>query len=198
MSLEKSEVRIGVANEIGCAMDDALEKAKGQVKYCEGGNAVLLLAQKKVQALSKLVDEDLDGKGEGLIKDLETATLVKKYISRAVGILGSEAVNAANMKLMSMGQAQAYEAAVKGIKKRVDAEASKVVQLKKDTELVLKGGAFEHAGRTTGQAPGPTIKAQRQAEEAAEAKKVTKKRPAKKRVAKKKVTRKRAADAPNT
>jgi len=199
MSLEKSEVRIGVANEIGCAMDDALEAARGQVKYCEGGNAFLLTAQKKVQALAKLVDDDLDGKGEGLIKDPETAGLVKKYITRAVAIVGSEAATAGNAKLVAMGHVQAYETAVKGIKKKVDLENAKVAQAKKNEEKALRGGAFDGARlvgshRLVGEHPGPGIKAQRQAEEAAEKakpKKTTKK------VAKKRAPRKKKADAPN-
>ena len=189
MSLEKSEVRIGVANEIGCALDDALEGARGQVKYCEGGNAFLLTAQKKVQALAKLVDDDLDGKGEGLIPDIETAKLVKKFITRAVAIVGSEAATAGNAKLVATGHVQAYESAVKNLKKKVDLETAKVAQAKKNEETTLKGGAFDHLPRTTGQHPGPSIKAQGQAEEAAA--KPKKKRATKKRATKKKVTRKK-------
>lgn len=193
MSLEKSEVRIGVANEIGCAMDDALEAARGQVKYCEGGNVLLLLAQRKVQALAQLVDDDLDGKGEGLIKDLETAKLVKKYITRAVTIIGSDAAGAANAKLVATGHVQAYEMAIKGLKKKVDLETAKVAQAKKNAETVLKGGAFDDASRGTGQAPQPGIKMRRLAEEAAD--KPKKKRATKKRATKKKVTRKKKVDA---
>lgn len=194
MSLEKSEVRIGVANEIGCAMDDALEAARGQVKYCEGGNAFLLLAQKKVQALAKLVDDDLDGKGEGLIKDIETADLVKKFVTRAVAIIGSEAAGAGNAKLVATGHVQALEAAVKNLKKKVEAETAKVAQARKNEETVLKGGAFSNAPRATGQAPKPGIKARRQAEEAAgkAKKRATKKRATKKVVRKKKVDAKNA------
>lgn len=192
MSLEKSEVRIGVANEIGCAMDDALEAARGQVKYCEGGNAFLLTAQKKVQALAKLVDDDLDGKGEGLIKDPETAGLVKKYITRAVAIVGSEAATAGNAKLVAMGHVQAYEAAVKGIKKRVDTETTRVAQLKEDAKKVHAGGAFTPARRVTGQAPGPSIKTQRLAEAAA-----GKPKKAAKKATKKVARKKKRADAPD-
>lgn len=169
MSLDKSEVRIGVATEIGVALDDALEAAHGETKFFEGGNSALVQAARQVQGLARLVDDDVDGKsGTNEIPDLATASLLKKYITRAVAILESGAKAADNSRLIAEGKKRALEAAVSGVKKRVDTEKLRMEQARVMAEAILKE-AQEAKGteRAAGTHPGSSVKARRQAEEIA-------------------------------
>lgn len=168
MSLDKSEIRIGVAREIGCALDDALEAAQGEIKFFEGGASALVQAGKQIQALAKIVDEDLE-KETGEIPDLAAATLVKKFITRAVAVVESGARTAENHRLVSEGKTRALQAAVGGIKKRIDVEQIRVDATRLEAARVLAGEAADgpKADRAVGAHPGGGIKAQRLAEELA-------------------------------
>jgi hypothetical protein len=172
MSIDKSEIRIGLANEIGNTLDDALEAAEKEISFFEGGNNALQQVGERVQALAKDVDKDLD---EGLIKELEVAALVKRYITRAVGIIGTGARSAENKRLQAEGKTIAFRSSVKAVKKVIDAEQAQlrtiIAHAKQIKELADKANADDvdvDLRRGPGDHPGSSIKTQRLAEELAE------------------------------
>lgn len=171
MGIAKYEVRIGVAIEIGCALDDALEAAQAEVKFFEGGGSALVQAERQVQALNEHVDKDLDGEGDGLITSLEISKAVKRYVARAVAIIQTATHAAEQRRLMAQGKVLAYKAAVGSVKKRVDQEKELLQQVRARAVEMARAPAQEAGtGKEAHQNsahPGATIKVQRQAEELA-------------------------------
>lgn len=159
MSVEKSELRAAGMHEVGMRMDDLLEAAKKESIRCEGAVLALLQATKAVADLNAHVDRDLD---EGLY-DLPIATLIKKYLGRAVQATQNLGLNAANTRMTSAGAVQAYETAVTVTKKMYDGE-----MLKKAVVAAAEVAPItDIRSRGAGVHPAPTIKKQRLAEEQA-------------------------------
>jgi hypothetical protein len=158
MSLDKSEVKLGTVHELGCRLDDVREAAHKEVSRMEGAVAAFAKSAEVVAALAALVDKDIsDGKFE-----LETATLIKRYIERGTQALTNLHLNAKNLQLMAQGKVQGLDAGLQVAKKLKEEEERKrdVVQ-----EAVQRAAEAPAAQEAT-EAPRPTtIKAQRLAEE---------------------------------
>ena len=174
MNIEKAGVKVDVAHELGCRIDDTREAARNEVANWEGANAALVQAGKAIEELAKHVDKDIDEGGY----DLETAKVIKKYITRSAAIAQNLATQAGAQRLMAQGKVQALENAVKIVKKYHEDEVRKVEGFK---QALLEGRVRIEADGTQqaedpgvnvlGVRPGLTIKEQRLAEEAS-AKKV--------------------------
>lgn len=158
--MDKSEFKASVVHELGCKIDDMSEAAKLEIARNEGAKTALILASKKVSELNLNIDKDVD---DGLVS-LETATLIKKYVIRAVSILESGAVSAENYRLISQGKFQALEMVVGNLKKIHSAELEKS-QARKDID---ESDESRGRNRVSGVGPSPSIKNKRLAEEAAE------------------------------
>ncbi len=172
MNIEKAEVKLGTAHELGCRLDDSKEAFQKEVSQWEGANAASLQITKGIEDLAKHVDKDID---QGLF-DLETGVKIKKYITRAAAVASSVAAQASNNTLVARGKVQAMEVAVTVAKKLYDEERSKVEAYKRAIEAgqirVEPDGSQQAvvSGVTVpGVRPGMSIKEQRLAEEAAAA-----------------------------
>jgi len=173
MNIEKAEVKVAVAHEIGCRLDDTREAARSEVAQWEGANASLVQAGRAIEELARHVDKDVD---EGLY-DLEVAKHVKKYLTRAAAVAQNLGTQAGAQRLMAQGKVQALESAVKVVQKFHEEETRKVAGFKRALETGLvrlepDGTPQATSPGTTlpGVRPGMSIKEQRLAEEAAEAK----------------------------
>jgi len=176
MNLDKSELKIGVAHELGCRLDDTLESVQKDVLRFEGATQAFLQAAQAVEALLTHVDKDI---AEGKF-GLEVAGDIKKYLVRASQVSANLAKQAENNRLIHSGRVQAMEMSVKIVKKFQEDEATKVANFKK----ALSEGAIVEEASGLGPAlggprpvpgirPGMSIKERRLAEEAASAAEVT-------------------------
>jgi hypothetical protein len=172
MNLDKSELKIGVAHELGCRLDDNLEATQKETTRFEGANQALQQVSKAIEGLLPHVDKDIE---EGKF-GLEAAADIKRYILRAAQVATNLSKVAENNRLIYSGRIQAMEMSVKIVKKFQEDEATKVANFKK---AVSEGAIVEEvSGLTpamggprpvTGIRPGMSIKEQRLAEAAAEA-----------------------------
>jgi hypothetical protein len=173
MTLETAKIRAQVAHEIGVRLDDALEAARGETVRWEGSNQGLLMGQKAILGLLPHVDRDIE---EGKY-DLQTATAVKLYINRCAQVCANMAVQSSTQRAMSQGQIQMGEANVKVVKKfhedelrRAEAIAAAEAESRAAGKSVGEEESVDLRSRPSGVHPPASIKQQRLAEEAAEAK----------------------------
>ena len=175
--MDKGELKAAVVHDIGNKVDDMLESARADAASKLGANIALLACSKKVAELAAHVDKDLE---EGRLENLEPpaiAQAIKKYITRACGVIDSGAEAAARARLVADGKIQMAELMVGNLKKLHDAELAKS---KARQEVAQTEVAPSNGGR-----PPLSLKERRLAEEKmAEEKKPVK--PARKPRAKKK------------
>lgn len=169
MNIEKAQAKMGTAHDIGCRLDDTREAYLKEVSQWEGSNAAALQIAKGIEELAKHVDKDMD---EGLY-DLTTASVIKKYLTRAATVAQAVGAQASQQTLMAKGRVQAAEAGITLVRKIHDEEAAKVkafqqavasgqVRIEEDGSTVAAPGVH-----VPGVRPGMSIKEQRLAEERA-------------------------------
>lgn len=152
MSIDKAEIKIATAHEIGVRMDDALEAAKRDVAVDDGARAAAIKIAADLEGLLAAMNKQVNEEG-GM--DLETAKTVGDWLQKAVGLAKNMVMQAERSKILAQGRVQAFESAVAGVMKFKTEEENKVRSLL-DT---VKSGDIEDAGR-----PPPSIKSQRLAE----------------------------------
>lgn len=161
----KHEVKTHTFHEIGMKLDDMLEASKRDQARMDGAKQALLHARNKVEELTKHVDKDvLDS-----LLDLEQASLVKKYIVRAVGVLSNLALQSEVQYHQTQGQVVALEKTVAMTKNLYDAERVKLEAALEEEASPPPEVSVEapHAPREVGTHPGNRI-ADRKAADAAE------------------------------
>ncbi len=163
MSIEKSEVKVAAAHEIGCRLDDALEATTKDLYRLEGAVTALKQAVQIVESIGKVVDKDMDDGRFGL----EEATHIKQYLHRATLMVTNLQTNAESNRVAQTGKIQAMETAVKIAKNFKDAEDAKAQTLRTALAQARANGTSEER-RPVGGHPGLTIKEQRLAEAAAQ------------------------------
>lgn len=162
MSIEKSEVKVGTAHELGCRLDDALESLTKDLYRLEGSLTALKHAAQSADVIYKTIDRDID---EGKI-ELEEASRAKKYIEKYVGVLNSSASQSENNRVVQMGKMQAMQIAVQIAKKFKDDEENKLNVLKTAySNLKAQDVSDVKETRPAGVRPGLSIKERRLAAE---------------------------------
>ena len=170
MSIEKAQVKVGTAHEIGCRLDDSLEAATKDLYRLEGAAQAFRQAAQSVESLAKHVDAEMDaGKF-----DLEAAKLIKRYVERAHQMMTNLTMQADNNRMAQTGKVAGAEAAVQLVKKFRDEEERKADLLRaaiaaRAAEPAVAEPAQEEGLRPVGLRPGMSIKERRLAEEAAAA-----------------------------
>lgn len=169
MNLGKAEVKIDVANELGCRLDDMLEANQKDLYRLEGAVKAYQAMGLAIDGLMKIVDQEMD---EGKF-NLEEAAHIKRFVKRAHQMSVNLSLQTDNNRITQIGRIQGTEQAVAVAKKFKDEELAKVVSLQKALEenrVQGVNGAHEHVGdgaRPVAIRPGATIKERRLAEEAA-------------------------------
>lgn len=151
MSAEKAEFKAEVIHGVGSRIEDLQEASLAAAHRLEGAEQALTQAAQVVQALHAQVDQDVEG---GVIKDLETASLLKQWVSRAVAVVQQLAQNAHVQQVTQHGHAQGIAAAVRLVNQVKASELRTAADLR-DREA----NRDEEFG---------SIKAQRQAEDEAQ------------------------------
>lgn len=117
MSAEKSQFRADVIHGFGQKADSLLEQAERDVWRAEGAARALQQAGLNVAGLARLVDDDIQ-KGR---YDLEAASRIKQYLSRAGTICLEQAKREQNRHLEAQGRAQNAKEMVRLIEKEYTA-----------------------------------------------------------------------------
>jgi len=157
MSLDKAEIKKLTLNSVVSQVEDLLEGAQQNKAQLEGGKLALFQAAKNLQKLSEFADRELE---EEKIKDLETLTIVKQYITRAVASVSSLARQYENREISVSGEADFGNKVVKLLKKLFDEEAAKAERIS-----VAQSEVLTVRDRPVGARPGLSIAQQRRQEE---------------------------------
>ena len=170
MSLEKAELKMLMLQDLGNKFDDVLEEMGRDQCRTEGASKALSQAATVIAQLATLVDDDLDKERY----DIETATRIKQYISRATTQVSDMASAMTRNKLVAQGRREGIAQVVQMTKKEYDREEAKKKAIEKaseDPSLIAQDGLSR---RLTGVHPGPTIKQRRLADSAPESEAKTK------------------------
>jgi hypothetical protein len=163
MSIEKSEIKVVAAHEIGCRLDDALEASTKDLYRLEGAVTAFKQAAQAVEGLAKHIDKEMD---EGKF-DLEQAKIIKRYVERAHQMMTNLGIQSDANRVAQTGKVSGMQQAVQLAKQFRDAEESKAQTLRVAYEKLQSG---EDPGRRSmGLHPGMTIKEQRLAEQVSQA-----------------------------
>lgn len=144
MSIDKSNIKIGTAHELGCRFDDALESINKDLYRLEGASTAY---KHTVQTISELISAVEREYSEGKMNE-GTFNSVKKYFEKAHAVLRQQTSQAENNRCVQLGKIQAMQSAVLITKNLIDEEEMKLQRAKEDE-------------RSTGEHPGPTVKERR-------------------------------------
>lgn len=161
MSLEKTEFKKAVLNDVGADVDDMLEAAQAQVAEHRGAKKALRETGLKFGAIAKAVDDDLKEGVLDLESPLQVAEYAKKQVQRCVEALLSASAHEGNLELSALGAVTATKVIIERVKKKVDAETKKAEAL-----VAAETAGAEATARPLGAAPAPSVAAMRKAEEA--------------------------------
>lgn len=151
-NIEKAELKILIATDIGASIEDSLEAAKKEMTRQEGALTSFGQAAKACEMLCEVVNKDLD---EGRVPSMEQAEAIKLWLTRAANAQRNLARNAENMGMSASGRVSALEGAIALI-----AKYRQVEQLKIAAARVLNPEKPE-AAELPENRPGLTIKERR-------------------------------------
>lgn len=132
MTIEKTKIRLNILQEIGNLMEDALEKAKNDKLRTEGAFIALKGVYSNIDILKNGVNSDLDNKK---IPDIETAKLVKTYITRSQNTCVEASERLKMERQQIQGKVNAFQSLIGHLKKRYDLEARKMEIAQKEAAL---------------------------------------------------------------
>ena len=146
VGIQKAELKKAWLFEQGSRFDDMIEGAQRDQHRCEGASLSLGHAAKSINALVRLVDDDVEKERYGL----EEAVRIKEYIERAVRVCVDMARSQEQEKLAHLGRAEGYRSVVKVLKADFDKEVARINELK---AAALEGDSNDPKSRVPGQAP---------------------------------------------
>jgi hypothetical protein len=171
VNINKAEIKIFTAHELGCRLDDLLESNTKDMYRLEGGVVALRQAITALEGLLAVVDKEMDADKF----DLEQAKEIKRYVQRAVQVVTNMTLNTDNNRIAYGGRIAALTSAVEIAKKYQAEESKKVASLQEavaQNRVIKDGDSHEmtdsDSGRPVAVRPGLSLKEQRLAEEAAE------------------------------
>lgn len=165
--------RVQVSGDIGEKLDGVKEASEMKAQQLEGAAAGLKAAQKAIALLHANVDKDMEEEGESKLfpsggSDLEIASYVKRYITRASESCENLAEKAKADRIAAAGRASALKEAVELVQKYHNASLTRASQLKAALEAALsndEGEVIEETeeeaqerrkARAPGEHPGPS------------------------------------------
>lgn len=108
MSIEKSDIKISVAHEIGCRLDDALESISKDLYRLEGASSAYKNTMQVMNELSKIIDIEY---AEEKI-DIDSFNTVKKYFEKASVVIKQQSIQTENNKHVQLGKIQSMQSAI--------------------------------------------------------------------------------------
>lgn len=181
-AVDKIELKKNVIHHIGMKVDDMLEGAERNVHEAKGGKKALRAHLPNLIKIVGVVDEEV-GKS---IPDLDTAKLIKSWMSKMIVATENYAHHIESVELHAIGEAAGLKSAIDLLKKMREAEVAKLSSLQaaitSGSVLIDSDGPAMAADgrRLEGIRPSMSIKERRlQEEAAAKATKLTKRRASK-------------------
>jgi len=186
MSLEKSRLRMLIAEEIGRGLEEQRDALEKMVLKQEGARDGLKKAVPGITDLMAALDAEFKDKGMiggVLISDIggepvRLVAAVKRYLQRAIGVVDNLATTAEVAMMVTSGQVKGMNGAISHVKGSFyDKEKAKLEAVEKgiaDGSIVVEDGRLvqkdvsRESPRIPGMHPGETLKMQRQAEGQAE------------------------------
>jgi len=169
MSLEKSELKVLIANNLGAEIEDQYDESVRLAYGLEEAAKIIKQAAKSlVVQLCKAVEEDI---ASGTISDqlpaLKVAELVKKYIIRSGMLLDNIADTKKQLSIARHGEATGLKIAMGVVSRSCDKELEKIKAVQ---EHVAAGSPpVRGDARPSGVRPGPSISSVRKEQAVIEA-----------------------------
>jgi len=164
MGIEKSEIKMAVAHELGAGFDDALEAAERDIYRWDGAKTSLKNAATAVEGLIAHAKKDLDLEAI----DEETYKLIRKWLQRSVEVVRNLRVQAEGHEQRAHGRAEALRTSVKITQRLYEEEAAKLKGVQGHDEEEPNGEVPRLGpARPTGIRPPNLIAAKKAADKAA-------------------------------
>jgi hypothetical protein len=142
-TVEKAEIKILTAHDIGADIEDMMEQARKAEHMHEGAKLALGDASRKVNALADHLKKSIED-GELKLGEVDAPqkieALVRKYIVRAVNLLENLSLIAQNSQIGSAGMVAAYKNAMRAPVKVMEGERKKMEALKEALEEQQRTG----------------------------------------------------------
>jgi hypothetical protein len=168
VNIAKAQVKQATLESVGNRLDDQAAACEKNLHQVMGGKTALVDMTKVLNHLYGVADKELD---DGIIPDLETLKLVKKWIGRAIESTAGKAKHLENMELIARGRVEQSTRSVETVQKLYVDHATQMKavldQIDAGVLAVDANGVIEQVGgdrRVVGTPPGPTLKQQRAAE----------------------------------
>jgi len=163
-TLEKAEIKILTAGDIGADIEDMMEQAQKAEHMHEGAKLALGDASRKVNALAEHLKKSIED-GDLKLGEIDSPEkidgLVRKYIVRAVNILENLQLMAQNSQIGSAGMVAGYKSAMRAPMKVMEGERKKMEALKEAIEEQQRTGdpdlILRPVSRATGAHPGDPL-----------------------------------------
>jgi hypothetical protein len=158
VGVQKSEIKMAVAHELGNGFDDALEAANRDCYRWDGAKTSLKKAVTAIEGLVEHAKRDLDAE---TLTD-EQYVLVRKWLQRSAEVIRNLNAQAEIKEQRAHGRVEAFKTVVKITKKVYDDESNKRDALLEQPDSDETRPVPE---RPVGMCPQNTIAERREAEE---------------------------------
>lgn len=145
-NVQKSEIKILTANNIGAGLEDLLESAKRNEQQAIGAKMALSDALNKVSAISAVLRKDIEDGAitEEHYSDLHgVERLIKRYIGRCVGVVDNLATASIASTSLAAGRVSALTKAMDIPKRVIEEESRKAKAIVESIEAIKASGEDE-------------------------------------------------------
>lgn len=167
----KAEIRRGTATALGVKVEEMLDSVEKKAAELGGAKKAMQAHVKNLLGIVAAVDDEV----EKSIPDLETAKLIKTWLSKTVASTENLAGHLSNVEQQALGEAQGYKAVHDFIQKvvsQIDAGQAEMAKAVAEGRVTIEeDGSPEMTGpgpRPPGVRPAPSIAQQRKQEEQTE------------------------------
>jgi|MudIll2142460700_1097286.scaffolds.fasta_scaffold00003_133 hypothetical protein len=166
----KAEIRRGTATSLGIKVEEMLDSAEKKAAELGGAKKAMQGHAKNLLGIMAAVDDEV----EKSIPDLETAKLIKSWLSKTVAATENLAGHLSNIEQQALGEAQGYRVVhdfIQKIVREIDSRQEELVKAIAEGRITLEEDGTpqmaDSGPRPPGVRPGASIAQQRKQEEQA-------------------------------
>ena len=167
MGIEKAEIKIGMAKELGRKYAEMAQAQSEELIRLDGEKRAYKKVAAAFESYFKAVDDDLDKGNFNLKEPLSIAKEVKKALSRALAGVDNLHENVAALTYTVHGRLDGLVKSTEIVQKVAESEEKKiqaVIEAAVESPDRVAAGSARPSERPPGIRPGPSIAAQRRAE----------------------------------
>jgi hypothetical protein len=161
MSIEKSELKISVINEIGNWLDDGVEKLEKERMRIDGGLAAMSRITHDLAGVKDRIKQELDKE----VIDIPSCQYGLKTVDTCIATAKTYAASVQEDQKKVQHRTETLDVVVRYVKSLLDREQRKIQEIRAAEEAVKNGEVLDR--RPVGVHPGESIAMQRRREEAA-------------------------------